>query len=150
MEPLIIPPTEITPKIHFDTDRCVRGKYIFEISGESRPENVTQFYNPVIDWLEKYKLELLALKSKTDYVKKIKIRFKFRLDFFNSGSAKCFFDILQKLEEINNIHSMADVKVIWIYDNEDEDIYDAGEELKTMTKVPFQLSLLRIGETVKN
>ncbi len=149
MESLIIPATEITPTIKFDVENLIKGKYIFEITGESRPENVMHYYVPVIDWLERYKLHVLSLKTIADYMQKIKIRLKFRLDFFNSSSAKYFFDILQKLEEINKLSSIADVKVIWIYEEEDEDIYEAGLEFKELTSLPFQLSSLRVGESFK-
>ena len=49
MEPLSIKSTEDTPKIILDP-----LKELFEISGRSLPEDVNQFYKPVIDWFKDY------------------------------------------------------------------------------------------------
>ena len=146
MEPLIIKATETTPSITFDCEKLVRGKFVFEFSGESRPENVFQFFTPVIHWLSEYQLFLSALREKAGITRKIKIRFKFKLEYFNSSSAKYLLDILQLLCNIHFESSLADVKVIWIYDKKDEDMYEAGIELKQMTDIPFQLSPLKPGE----
>lgn len=146
MEPLIIPATERTPKIHLETESNLQGKNIFEISGESRPEDALTFYAPVIDWLEEFKQHLIALETEGKD-KKIKIiRLKFKMDYYNSVSTECIFHILRKAEEMLNSCKLIDIKAIWIYDEQDEDIYEKGEELKNLTKVPFQLSCIRDGE----
>jgi len=46
MESLKIEATDKTPRIILDPYND-----IFEISGNSRPENVSEFYFPVINWL---------------------------------------------------------------------------------------------------
>lgn len=148
MESLIINATETTPGIVFDCEKLVHGKYIFEINGESRPEDVTLFYTPVIKWLNEYEKFLLTLRNKTGNIHKRKIRFKFRLQYFNSSSAKYFLDILRVLYRIHSVTSLADIKVIWVYDPNDEDIYDSGLEFKQLTDIPFQLSALKSGETI--
>ena len=100
----------------------------------------------MIHWLSEYQLFLSALREKAGITRKIKIRFKFKLEYFNSSSAKYLLDILQLLCNIHFESSLADVKVIWIYDKKDEDMYEAGIELKQMTDIPFQLSPLKPGE----
>ena len=48
MEALIIKEDEGTPKIILDKD-----KNIFEISGNSLPEDIIAFYSPVFSWIKK-------------------------------------------------------------------------------------------------
>ena len=47
MEPINIEPSVKTPKISFDD-----GSGALEIEGRSIPENSTEFYKPVFEWLE--------------------------------------------------------------------------------------------------
>lgn len=143
MQSLLIPATPTTPLVKFDIENLAGGKYIFEITGESRPEDVMQFYSPVIEWLKKFRHDLVSQKEQEDYTRKIKIRLKFQLEFFNSSSAKYIYDILHQMEEINNIRSIAEVKILWLYEENDEDVFQAGEELKQMVRLPFKLSVIR-------
>ena len=53
MEPLHAKETTSTPKVYFDPDQN-----LFEIKGCSRPEDVRDFYVPVITWLEKFRLSI--------------------------------------------------------------------------------------------
>ncbi|MCB0395617.1 MAG: SiaC family regulatory phosphoprotein [Flavobacteriales bacterium] len=58
MEALRIPATESSPAITLDPEK---GTY--EIIGESRPEDVRKFYEPILEWLDKYKSSLYWLKD---------------------------------------------------------------------------------------
>ena len=49
METIKIQGTEDTPKIILDA-----GNDIMEISGRSLPEDVSSFYEPVLNWLNEY------------------------------------------------------------------------------------------------
>lgn len=98
MTTLNIPPTEHTPKILFDFENLEKGEYIFEISGESKPEDVKEFYAPVLNWLDNLQKEL-KIYQQADDTRKRKIRMKFRMDYFNSSSAKLLFDIIQKMKK---------------------------------------------------
>ncbi|HQK37835.1 MAG TPA: SiaC family regulatory phosphoprotein, partial [Bacteroidales bacterium] len=49
MEPLIITGTDEIPTVILDKE-----KNLFEISGQSIPEEAISFYSPVIDWFEEY------------------------------------------------------------------------------------------------
>jgi hypothetical protein len=49
MNILEISPTDDSPEINFNPDSG-----IFELKGKSLPEDVSSFYNPVIEWLEEY------------------------------------------------------------------------------------------------
>lgn len=119
MEPLIIKATDSTPGIHFD-----KSNGTFEITGNSLPEDVTKFYKPVFDWLNKYVDEP---NPSTVIV--------FKLTYFNSASSKTLFSLLSLLE--NLLSKGAQIKIDWCYMEIDEDTLDAGKEYAGMVKIPF-------------
>jgi len=121
MNTLRIEPTEISPKIIYDVN-----KYHFEIIGESRPENVREFYDPVIKWMENFLTDLNPQKELT---------FDFKLEYFNSSSAKYLLDILYKLTEFN-AKGLA-IIVNWFYEEGDDDMLEAGQEMSRMVKFKF-------------
>ena len=146
MTTLNIAPTEYTPKVIFDFEKLVKGKYIFEISGESKPEDVREFYDPLLKWLDDLQHNLKTFEEVAGDNRKRKIRLKFRMDYFNSSTAKYFFDIIQKMEEIQTHCHNANIKIIWIYHPKDIDMKESGEEFQSMTKVPFEISVWKEGE----
>jgi hypothetical protein len=99
---------------------------IFEISGRSLPEDVITFYQPVIDWLDDYKL---VPNNNTEFV--------FKYIYFNTATSKLIQDILLRLEQIQETGNK--VKVIWYYEEDDEDMYDLGEEFKENVDIPFEI-----------
>jgi hypothetical protein len=120
METIKIQGTEDTPKIILDAD----GE-IMEISGRSLPEDVTSFYEPVLNWLNEY----------SENPKK-KTVFNFKLTYFNTASSKLLLDILMKLEELHEKGN--DVLIRWHYPEDDEDMEEAGEEYADIVDVPFE------------
>lgn len=130
MKPYIIEAKTISPEVKFDPENN-----IYEIKGESRPESVRDFYQPILDWLEEYSVEAQKYSDEEKKDKGIIIHFK--LDYFNSSSAKYFLDIIKSL--IANFHSNGiDIKIFWYYEEGDEDMQEAGEELSHMVKYPFK------------
>jgi len=121
MEALDIRATNDTPKVLLDPEND-----IFEISGRSLPEDVVSFYQPVIDWLEEYK----------EYAGEF-IEFVFKYIYFNTATSKLIQDILIKLEELNEEGHK--VQVIWFYEEDDEDMFDLGEEFSENVDIPFEL-----------
>ena len=59
----------------------------FEISGKSLPEDVSEFYTPILDWFNMY-----ALNPNEKTV------INFRLEYLNSGSSKMIFSIFYSPE----------------------------------------------------
>ena len=92
MEKIIIEPTSNTPKVILDPE-----EKIFEISGESRPFDVPQFYSPLLGWLDEFG-EHLAVQNDPA----IPIEFKFLFEYFNSLSAKYILDFCKKLSKIRS------------------------------------------------
>jgi len=52
MEVLSIKGTQETPEVMLD-----KQSGVFSISGKSLPEDVKEFYNPLIEWIENYSNE---------------------------------------------------------------------------------------------
>jgi SiaC family regulatory phosphoprotein len=121
MEPIIIVGTPKTPTVKFDS---VEG--IFEIKGRSIPENSVEFYKPLVDWLESYKDSPLE-KTVVDI----------RLEYFNTSSSKCILDVFKKLEAIHKAKN--EVVVNWYYEEDDEDMLEAGEDYESIIRVPFKM-----------
>jgi hypothetical protein len=120
METIKIQGTEDTPKIILDAENEV-----MEISGRSLPEDVSSFYEPVINWLNEY-----AEKPNKKTV------LNFKLTYFNTASSKLLLDILMKLEELHE--KGHDVLIRWHYPEDDEDMEEAGEEYADIVDVPFE------------
>ena len=101
-----------------------------EIKGKSIPENSAEFYHPVYEWLDKYATQP---KAKTEI--------KIQLEYFNTSSSKCLLDIFRRLEALNK-SGKSEVKVIWLYEEEDEDMMEAGDDYQTIVKLPFEIKKL--------
>ncbi len=124
MEKISIEGTPKTPTITFDT-----AKGFLEIKGRSIPENSIEFYKPLVDWLEKY-------SGKPQSVTSVNIQ----LEYFNTSSSKCILDVFKKLEAINKGGSA--VTINWYYEEDDEDMLEAGEDYQAIINVPFKMVLV--------
>ena len=113
MDNLLIEETRYTPYINFDNK-----KHLLEIKGKSYPENTSLFYTPVFSWLEEY------LASVSDE----QITVNIELVYFNSSSSKVLLDYFDILEEASEQGKQ--IRVNWIYDAEDEDALEFGEEFQ--------------------
>ena len=120
MRALIIDSTLETPRIHFDPDNN-----LFEISNKSLPEDADEFFKPVLNWLEIYRRKP---NSKTNFI--------FKLDYFNTASARYIARIVKILDVMAKKH---EVKIFWYYREIDEDMLSMGEEYFEMTNLEFEL-----------
>jgi hypothetical protein len=127
MEPLLIEPTEFTPKIFFDPENS-----LFEISGFSRPENVIGFYRPILKWLEEY--HELVLSQNTSFEKSL-LTLNLKMTYFNSASSKFLLDIL--LEFMKFMSKGNKIEVNWFYEDGDDEILESGEEIADMLGYNF-------------
>lgn len=121
MENLTIQGTDDTPTVNYDY-----GSGIFIISGRSLPEDVTSFYQPVMDWLDQFSGN-----------PKDASKFEFKLDYFNTASSKIILDLLMRLEEIADETGKAFV-ISWHYQDSDPDMKEAGEEYAELVSIPFE------------
>jgi len=118
-ETFYIEATQSTPEIKLDKEQSK-----IEMSGRSLPENVKEFYGPVINWLDEY------VKTPND---KTKVVLDF--EYFNTASSKMIMDILERIKEIKKQGKEIDVD--WCYIEEDDDMLEAGEDYSEITEVPF-------------
>jgi hypothetical protein len=93
------------------------------------------FFKPVLAWLDQYSKILYYEKEK--YGQSIPFTANFRLQYFNSTSAKFFFDMLKVIEEFSK--QGLNVKINWHYDSRDEDMKESGEEFSRMISIPINL-----------
>ncbi len=120
MDKLYLEATYQTPEITLDSNSNT-----FKIEGHSLPEDVVEFYTPILNWLDQYIQNPLA-----------NTEFTFKLSYYNSASSKILLDIVNKL---NAIHKAGQkVKILWHYAEDDEDMQQAGEELEEWVDVPFE------------
>ena len=129
MDALIIEATENSPLISYNND-----SKIFEIVGESRPENVREFYEPILIWMDEFGTEMSANVNGDGNA--TSITFNFKLEYFNSSSSKFILDIVKKIYDYHT--KGIKIKVNWFFDEGDEDMQEAGEELSKMVKFPFE------------
>lgn len=120
MEVIKIIGTDDTPSVTLDAPN-----EIFEISGRSLPEDVAAFYEPILDWLDRYAEEPNE-----------KTVFNFKLVYFNTASSKLILDILLKLEEMHEDDK--EILIRWHFPEDDEDMEEAGEEYADIVEVPFE------------
>ena len=121
MDKIEIAPTSTTPKISF---RPVEG--YFEISGKSLPENSFEFYKPLLDFMEAYAESPV---NNTSLV--------FKLQYFNTSSTSHFLRMIKKFEKISADGKVAIVH--WYYDEDDEDMKEAGEDFRVLSKLPIEI-----------
>ena len=118
-----IPATARTPAVTFDF-----GENHLKLTGESYPENVTEFYNPVFAALDKYLAK----------IGKGRCRFDFELIYLNSSSAKAIMMLMDKLDAA--AEGGAKVDVYWFFDKEDDTMQELGEEFgEDLANVKFHL-----------
>jgi len=121
MESIFIDGTPKTPNVSFDHD-----KGILLLKGRSIPENSIEFYKPLVDWLEKY-----ASNPKGKTVCDI------QLEYFNTSSSKCLLDLFKKMETMSKNGS--EITINWYYEEDDEDMLEAGEDYQSIINVPFKM-----------
>lgn len=90
------------------------------------PEDVLEFYKPVLDWFQMY------LKNPLE-----ETILDVDLEYFNTASSKVLLDIFTLLEELAQSGKKAEVN--WHYPDYDEDMMEAGEEYSELVELKFNL-----------
>jgi hypothetical protein len=121
MENLQLVSSAKTPEVLFDAEN---GKLL--LKGRSIPENSIEFYKPLYDWVDSY-----AGQPKSETTIEV------MLEYFNTSSSKCLLDLFKKLERLNGGSSA--VAVHWYYEEDDEDMAEAGEDYQAIIKLPFKM-----------
>lgn len=121
MENIKIEGTTKTPTVDFD-----RSSGVLVIRGRSIPENSIDFYKPLVDWIDNY------AESPNDLTV-----LNMQLEYFNTSSSKCILDVFKKLEQINK--NGKEVQIQWHYEEEDEDMLEAGEDYDAIIDIDFKM-----------
>jgi hypothetical protein len=127
MEIYKIEATENTPLIDLN-----HNNHTLLFEGDSRPENVQQFFRPILKWLEDYSKQIYFLKDLNNSSIDVVCNFKF--EYFNSSSAKYIRDVITTLA---SVESGVNLKINWHYEEMDEDMQEAGEEFEEMMGIKF-------------
>jgi hypothetical protein len=127
MEPLDLEAKAKTPDIHFDANSGV-----MEIKGMSCSENSLEFYKPIVAWAEAYAAEP---RDKTV----VNMNFK----YFNTASAKCILEVLEKFVVANRHGS--EITFNWIYEANDDQMLEAGEYFSEI--INHEINLIGVEHT---
>ena len=99
------------------------------IEGNSYPENVIEFYSPIMSWVEKL--------SKSNNQIKVECQFY----YIASSSVIAFLKLLQKIESLFDKNNIV---FIWKYEEGDDDIRKIGQDYSTILETP--LSIIEVEE----
>ena len=116
-----------TPHLHSDFQAGT-----IEMKGKSIPENAVEFYRPVFEWLDAY---IQQPRPETHVT--------VQLEYFNTSSSKCLLDIFRKLESLHTSGKSL-VTIHWLYEAEDEDMMEAGDDYQTIVKIPFVIKKIEV------
>lgn len=122
-------PTAISPLIELDSRA---GK--IKLEGRSTPENSVSIYFPLID-------KIKALFSRTRH-----IEVDFNIQYFNTSSSKCFFDLFKTLKAFER--RGAKVTINWYYEEDDIDLLETGEDYESLLGLQFNFVEIMLGEPV--
>jgi hypothetical protein len=118
MDNLTIEGSAKTPTVEFN------GEGTLLLKGRSIPENSIEFYKPIIDWIGNYGN---GPQGNTEV--------NIQLEYFNTSSSKCILDVFKKLETLNGTN----VTINWYYEEDDEDMLEAGEDYQAIIDIPFKM-----------
>lgn len=107
-----------TPVVEFNS----KGELL--LKGRSIPENSIEFYKPIVEWIDAYGQ---SVNSTTVL--------SVQLEYFNTSSSKCILDVFKKLESLAG----TEVSVKWYYEEDDEDMLEAGEDYEAIIDLPFEM-----------
>ena len=110
-----------SPKIHFNKEE---NRVV--IHGRSVLKNMDDpFFYPLFSFLKKYKV-----------ANEKGLTVEFYLDYFNTSTHPSLIKIFELSGEIE------DVKVIWLYDPNDMEMMEIGQELQVYSPVKFDIKLV--------
>ena len=96
---------------------------VFRIQGRSSPRSSLDFFGPVLSVLKK---DLPDRQNLTAY---------FQMEYFNTSSSKCIYDLLRVFSSYQR-DGIA-VTVHWVYPEWDEDMLETGEDFEAAVGMAF-------------
>ena len=111
MKNLNITKTTLTPQISFQAN----GELL--IKGISTPEDVSEFYKPVFDWLNDFK-----------HQNPPEVNLVLEMDYVNTSSSKIMVQLLLLVNSMKNENSR--VLITWRYEDGDDDMLELGKDFQ--------------------
>jgi hypothetical protein len=122
IDDLCVEGTATTPLIRC---RKYEDRILIEIKGCSAPDDHHALYQPLFDWLRAYEDSELP------------VCVNLQLDYFNDSSSAYLHSFLERLIEM--WENGAEVSINWYYEEDNEDIFEQGEDLSSWIKIPFNM-----------
>lgn len=113
-----------TPEVIFDVEKA-----LLVFNGISIPEDVYDFYTPLIEWIELNKKEIVSLPY---------LMVLINLQYFNSSTLKFLTALLKLFIELKSKEA---ITVTWLVDSDDEDMKETANEISTVVNIPFTIEL---------
>ena len=111
---------------------CDPEKGFIELTGKAIPEDpFNEIFKPILLWLKEYASNTLPTTT-----------VNIQLEYFNTSSSKYLLEILRDLEAIHKSDEDTSVLINWFYEEDDEDMLEAGQDYEAMIKVPFEMKLI--------
>jgi hypothetical protein len=121
METLTLVGSKYEPEINFNNEtNCLLFK------GVSYSADPLNYFNKIMKWLELYKEQ-----KPSDIVLDIQVY------YLNTTSTKLFIHMIKFISTICD-----DVKINWIYDEDDDDIYELGRDIECSINVKINYTSL--------
>lgn len=117
--------TAVTPGVYFNAENNV-----LEISGRSIPLNPEKFWSPVMSWFirNSYQNQEISISLNFDYL--------------NSGSQKFLVSLLKLLKESKDKGVLSENRIIWNYQDYDEDMRETGQDFEFVSGLKFEFNEL--------
>ena len=120
MEPLHIQSTRNTPEIMLDPNGA------FSIRGTSVAENTHVIFGQMHEWVDNYLHDPAPLTTLDIF-----------LTYFNTTTSKELYNLMYKLRDLKESQK-SDVIIKWMYEHDDGDMQEAGEDYSRIVKLPFE------------
>jgi hypothetical protein len=95
--------------------------------GISYPTNPITFFQPILEWVERYLLESESAP----------VTINLQMSYFNTSSSAYLFRIMELFDASNKKHE--NVKVLWHYEDEEDDVLDSWKSLIYDLDLSFEL-----------
>ncbi len=118
--------TKSTPLVKLSVEECQ-----FEIKGLSFSNDSDNFFDPIMKWIDD---ELPKLQCE--------LSCEFYLSVFNSVTYKYILSMMIKFMKLNK--SGKNIKVVWYYDQDDEDNKESAEDITELFNIPFELKEVKV------
>jgi hypothetical protein len=99
-----------------------------EIFGRSIPENPELIFRRLDDWITQH------------FEKNKALNINVQLEYINSGSSKYLYEILKRLT--GYVRSGNDIKMKWLYEEDDEAMLELGEHYRDTAGIPLQIEMI--------